>query len=103
MSSATGEPLAFFRLDLIWVKPWQSRMPKLVALLRSKGIPLQVIYDGSSIAGCDAVWVSQAKQRFQEFESNHWIGVAPCQSSNAIRSVILTATTSNGPVIMATK
>ena len=44
--SATGEPLAFFRLDLIWVKPWQSRMPKLVALLRSKGVPLQVIYDG---------------------------------------------------------
>jgi hypothetical protein len=66
--SATGEPLAFFRLDLIWIKPWQSRMPKLAALLRSKGIPLQVIYDGSSNAGSDAAWVSQAKQRFQQFE-----------------------------------
>ena len=72
---ATGEPLAFFRLDLIWVKPWQSKMPKLVALLRSKGIPLQVIYDGSSNAGSDAAWVSQAMQRFQQFEGG--LGIRP--------------------------
>jgi len=73
--SATGEPLAFFRLDLIWVKPWQSKMPKLVALLRNEGIPLQVIYDGSSNAGSDAKWVSQAKQRFQQFEGA--LGIKP--------------------------
>jgi hypothetical protein len=72
---ATGEPLAFFGLDLIWVKPWQSRMPKLVALLRSKGVPLHVIYDGSSVAGSNAVWISQAVQRFQQFEGE--LGIKP--------------------------
>jgi hypothetical protein len=45
-------------------------MPKLVALLRGKEIPLQVIYDGS-----DAVWISQAKQRFQQFEGA--LGIKP--------------------------
>ena len=72
---ATGERLAFFRLDLRWIAPWQSRMPKLIALLKRKGIPLQVIYDGSSNAGSDAAWTSQAKQRFQQFEGT--LGIKP--------------------------
>jgi hypothetical protein len=69
--AATGEHLAYFALDLIWAKPWQGRMGQLTSLLRSKQVPLQVIYDGSGIAPSDRVWVDQAEQRFKEFEGVH--------------------------------
>jgi hypothetical protein len=66
--AATGEHLDYFVLDLIWVKPWQGRMKRLTGLLRSKQVPLQVIYDGSGAAPSDRVWVDQAEQRFRAFE-----------------------------------
>jgi hypothetical protein len=71
--SATGERLAYFRLDLVWVKPWQRRMGQLTGLLRSKQVPLQVIYDGSGVAPSDEVWIGQAVERFQEFEGKNGI------------------------------
>jgi hypothetical protein len=66
--SATGEALAFFRLDLRWRSDWKSRMPRLVDLLHREGIALQVIYNGSGNAGSDSTWVREAAQRFQDFE-----------------------------------
>src|SRR5262249_11881870 len=67
--SATGQKLAFFRLDLHWRQPWRSRMPQLVDLLEKKGIPLGIIYDGSS-PNDDTAWVREAEQRFKEFEGD---------------------------------
>ena len=66
--AATGDHLAYFVLDLTWVKPWQGRMAQLTSLLHAKQVPLQVIYDGSGVAPSDRVWVDQAEQRFKEFE-----------------------------------
>ncbi|MBV8744112.1 MAG: hypothetical protein JO134_03605 [Xanthobacteraceae bacterium] len=65
---ATGDHLAYFVLDLTWVKPWQRRMAQLTSLLHAKQVPLQVIYDGSGVAPSDRVWVDQAEQRFKQFE-----------------------------------
>ena len=69
--AATGERLAYFVLDLTWVKPWQKRMGALTSLLRSKQVALQVIYDGAGNAPSDRVWVDQAEQRFKEFEGTN--------------------------------
>ena len=66
--SASGQRLAFFRLDLHWRQPWQARMPQLVDLLQKKGIPLGIIYDGST-PNDDAAWVREAAQRFKDFEA----------------------------------
>jgi hypothetical protein len=73
--AATGDHLAYFVLDLTWVKPWRKRMGWLTSLLRNKQIPLQVIYDGSGVAPSGHVWVDQAEQRFKEFEGSE--GVKP--------------------------
>lgn len=73
--SATGERLAYFRLDLVWNSPWQKRMPQLTKLLEEKQVPLQVIYDGASFAPSDQAWVDQAAQRFKEFEGTR--GISP--------------------------
>jgi hypothetical protein len=73
--SATGERLAYFRLDMIWRSSWQVRMGQLVKLLHSKQVPLQVIYDGTSFAASDRIWVDEAAQRFKEFEGAN--GISP--------------------------
>lgn len=44
-------------------------MRKLVPLLKRKGIPLQVIYNGSPDAGSDKAWVAQAVAHFRQYES----------------------------------
>jgi len=66
---ATGQKLGFFRLDLRWRQAWRPRMPQLAGLLQKDGIPLQVIYNGSS-PNDDAAWVREAEQRFKEFEGD---------------------------------
>jgi hypothetical protein len=66
--AATGQRLAYFRLDLWWNLPWQKRMARLASLLHEKQVPLQVIYDGASFAPSDRAWIDQAAQRFREFE-----------------------------------
>jgi hypothetical protein len=68
--SATGEKLAFFRLDMAWDLRWQERIPALTKLLRQKGIPLQVIYNGDDNAKTDEAWIASAVAHFQEFEAS---------------------------------
>ena len=63
--SATGQRLAYFRLDMWWNLPWQRRIGRLVNLLHSKQVPLQVIYDGASFAPSDRVWIDEAAQQLQ--------------------------------------
>ena len=66
--AATGEKLAFFRLDMQWNGPWRERIAALADLLRRKGIPLQVIYNGNGNAASDEEWIAQALAHAREFE-----------------------------------
>jgi len=67
--AAAGEKLAFFRLDIGWDRPWKQAIPALTGLLRRKGIPLQVIYNGSGRAASDEEWIAQALAHAREFEA----------------------------------
>jgi hypothetical protein len=68
--AATGEPLAFFRLDLAWDLDWRERIPAMTRLLRQKGIPLQVIYNGDDNLRDDDAWMASAVANFQAYESD---------------------------------
>ena len=68
--AATGDKLAFFRVDLTWNLPWQARIPALTRLLREKGIPLQVIYNGTGRGTSDEEWIRSAVGNFQAYESD---------------------------------
>ena len=70
--AATGDKLAYFRLDLWWNMPWQPHMQALADLLKRKGIPLQVIYNASGKQPTDAAWMESAASHFKEFESGPW-------------------------------
>ena len=68
--TATGSKLAFFRVDMQWSANWQAQMRPLALLLRRKGIPLQVIYNGSGNAGSDEAWTAQAVKHFHDYETS---------------------------------
>jgi hypothetical protein len=67
--AATGSKLAYFRLDVVWTRPWQASLPALAQLLRDKGIPLQVIYDPSGQDRSDAEAAADIVKQFQEVET----------------------------------
>ena len=67
---ATGDKLAFFRLDIAWNLNWRERMPALTELLSRKGIPLQVIYNGDDNLQSDEKWIASAVAHFEDFEAN---------------------------------
>jgi hypothetical protein len=70
--AATGDKLAYFRLDLWWTMQWQPHMQALADLLKRKGIPLQVIYNASGKQPTDAAWSDSAAAHFKEFETGPW-------------------------------
>jgi hypothetical protein len=67
--AATGFKLAFFRLDVVWTRPWQADLPALAQLLREKGIPLQVIYDSLGRDRSNDEAAADVVERFQEVET----------------------------------
>jgi hypothetical protein len=68
----TGQPLAFFRFELIFTQPWQQYIPPLTQLLRREGIPLQVIYDSNAddARASDARAVAGTIANFKAYESD---------------------------------
>ncbi len=68
--AATGQNLAFFRLDMEWRGGWQTHIAKLWALLYRNGIPLQIIYNSG--AHTNAAWTRRAAEHFKEFETGSW-------------------------------
>jgi hypothetical protein len=66
--TATGQPLAFFRLDIGWDGPWRDRVARLGPMLREKGISLQVIYNGNARNASGRKWIEQAMQHATDFE-----------------------------------
>ncbi|TDX02118.1 hypothetical protein [Dinghuibacter silviterrae] len=88
-NAATGSPLAFFRVDMQWGANWQGQMRQLAALLRRKGIPLQVIYNGSGNDRSDAAWTAQAAKHFRDYEASGLpkpdVAVFQCWTKNPTR------------------
>jgi hypothetical protein len=66
--AATGQNLAFFRLDIGWGEPWRETVRPLAQLLRANQIPLQVIYNGDGGDRSGEKWIEQAMKRAEEFE-----------------------------------
>jgi len=64
-----GEPLGFMTFDMDWSSQWSSRIPAVITLLRSKGVAVQVIYNGSGSATSDGNWTGEAVTHFQAFEA----------------------------------
>ncbi len=68
--AATGAPLAFLRLDMNWTAPdWRPKVNAAARVLRSKGVSLQVIYNGSGRDASDQEWTSHALANARSFES----------------------------------
>jgi hypothetical protein len=68
-AAATGKPLAFLRLDMDWNTQWQPQVVAVAQLLRRKGVPLQVVYNGMDRDGSDEAWIAHAKDHAQKFEA----------------------------------
>lgn len=67
--AATGSDLSFFRLDIAWHMQWKDKIPALVAMLRAKRVPLQVIYNGNDNLRSDDAWVRSAEDNFKAFQA----------------------------------
>jgi hypothetical protein len=66
---ATGVPLAFMRLDCVWLRPnWQAQFDAVVPRIRAAKIPLGVIYDGTPEDATDVAWTTSALSHMQLIE-----------------------------------
>ena len=52
-----------------WDLNWRERIPALTRLLRKKGIPLQVIYNGNDNLKSDKAWIDSAVANFKAYEA----------------------------------
>jgi hypothetical protein len=67
--SATGQPFAFFHVDVQWTNNWQPAVIALSRAFKPRGIATGQIYIGDSYATNDADWIASAEQRMTEFET----------------------------------
>jgi hypothetical protein len=56
-------------MDIQWSARWKSEVVSVAELLRRKGIPLHVIYNGAPSDHSDAEWIAHALSNAQAFES----------------------------------
>jgi hypothetical protein len=80
--SATGQPLSFFRLDMDWNANWQPWILPLAQLLKQKGVPLQVIYNGMGNDPSATAWANHVIANAAAFETITVPDVAIFQSWN---------------------
>ena len=66
---ASGEPLAFLDVDVVWAGPWQDQMPSLATRLHAAGIKFGVIYDGDPDDQTGLAWTRHAEERFVAVET----------------------------------
>lgn len=50
-----------FRFDVQWGRPWQERVPALVAAVKQRGLEYGVIYNGSGADKSDGEWIASAE------------------------------------------
>jgi hypothetical protein len=70
--AAVGENLGYFRLDMWWTPRSWEHLPALIGLVRAKGVPLQVHYNGSGQDKTDQAWIADAVSTFKRFETSGW-------------------------------
>ncbi len=59
---ATGTPLAFMRLDCVWLHPnWEAQFDAVVPRIRAEKVPLGIIYDGTPKDATDVEWTTSAQ------------------------------------------
>lgn len=76
---AAGVPLAFLQADLVRANPdWRAQFLDTVAILRSRRIPLGVIYNGMRSSQTDLEWTEEAERLYHVVE--HEMGVLPEQA-----------------------
>jgi hypothetical protein len=81
--AATGMPLAFFRLDMNWTNNnWPPFIVPLANVLHSRGIQLQVIYNGQPNDDSPALWAQHVAANAAAFEAVQIPDVAMFQSWN---------------------
>jgi len=72
-------PLAFLQADLVRANPdWKPQFTAAVAILRSSGIPLGIIYNGMRSNQTDLEWTEEAARLCHLIE--HEMGVLPEQA-----------------------
>lgn len=67
------------RFDLAWGRndvrhiPWHQKMPRMVQMLKARGIGYSIIYDAgivdNKIPNTDATWVASAKANVADWEA----------------------------------
>ncbi len=68
--AATGEPLAFFDVDMDWHKDWRPQLSALVPTLKASGIKFGIIYDGDGGDTSGVTWTRHAEERFAAVEAD---------------------------------
>lgn len=66
---ATGTPLAFFRLDMIWREPIAEKTREVVNLLKQENIPLSVIFNSRGDIKSDEEWQTSATRNIAEYRA----------------------------------
>lgn len=70
LQTATGEPLAFFHSDVLWnANRWSAALGAMRDVVRSRGLPFGVIYNGNSSDLSDAGWVAAAESHMTAYEA----------------------------------
>lgn len=72
---AAGEPLGFFHLDVDWARPgWPEVAREIEDVVRSRGVPFGIIYNGGDATSSDAEWVQLSAERAYVYEQE-WGGL----------------------------
>jgi hypothetical protein len=76
--SAVGAPLAFFDMDVDWVRNWEPDFSRLARELAARGVKFGIIYNGNPNDPDDQTWTRNAEARFNAIEER--LGIIPDQA-----------------------
>jgi hypothetical protein len=76
--SAVGVPLAFFDMDVDWVRNWDADVSRLARELAARGVKFGIIYNGNPNDPDDQTWTRNAEVRFDAIEGR--LGIIPDQA-----------------------
>ena len=67
--AAVGEPLGYFHLDVDWARrDWASVAKEIEDVVRSRGVPFGIIYNGGDTTGSNEEWLQLTIERAYEYE-----------------------------------
>jgi len=68
--AATGQPFAFFHIDIGWKLNWHGPVENLAAAIHRLNIPLGIICNGTDDAPTDEAWIAGAQEHCRAIESD---------------------------------